>query len=91
MIGDTAYGNLEVREQLEQRQTKVLAPLHFTRAADATTYFLGAESLLVTRRPGMVRWREHLFALMSRNATNAADYFSLPPEATVTVGMRIEL
>ncbi|MFP3899369.1 MAG: potassium transporter Kup [Acidimicrobiia bacterium] len=59
--------------------------------ADATTYFLGAESLLVTRRPGMVRWREHLFALMSRNATNAADYFSLPPEATVTVGMRIEL
>jgi KUP system potassium uptake protein len=59
--------------------------------ADSTTYFLGAESLLVTRRPGMVRWREHLFALLSRNATNAADYFSLPPENTVTVGMRIEL
>jgi KUP system potassium uptake protein len=58
---------------------------------EATTYFLGAESLLVTRRPGMVRWREHLFALLSRNATNAADYFSLPPESTVTVGMRIEL
>src|SRR3954453_15159119 len=37
VIGDTAYGNLEVREQLEQRQTKVLAPLHFTRAADAST------------------------------------------------------
>lgn len=28
------YGNLEVREQLEQRQTKVLAPLHLTRTAD---------------------------------------------------------
>jgi transposase len=37
ILGDTAYGNLEVREQLEQRQTKVLAPLHFTRAADAGT------------------------------------------------------
>jgi hypothetical protein len=37
VIGDTAYGNLEVREQLEQRQTKVLAPLHFTRTADAGT------------------------------------------------------
>src|SRR3954453_11218774 len=38
VIGDTAYGNLEVREQLEQRQTKVLARLHLTRAADETTF-----------------------------------------------------
>ena len=36
VIGDTAYGNIEVREQLEQRATRVLAPLHTTRAADAT-------------------------------------------------------
>ena len=34
VLGDTAYGNLEVREQLEQRHTKVLAPLHLTRTAD---------------------------------------------------------
>src|SRR6476469_8746711 len=34
VIGDTAYGNLEVREQLEQRDTKVLARLHTTRAGD---------------------------------------------------------
>jgi transposase len=31
VLGDTAYGNLEVREQLEGRQTTVLAPLHLTR------------------------------------------------------------
>ena len=37
ILGDTAYGNLEVREQLEQCQTRVLAPLHFTRTADADT------------------------------------------------------
>lgn len=58
---------------------------------DKTTYFLGAESLLVTRRPGMARWRERLFAVLNRNATNAADFFSLPPESTVTIGMRVEL
>jgi hypothetical protein len=34
VIGDTAYGNVEVREQLEQRQVAVLAPLHST-ASDA--------------------------------------------------------
>ena len=30
VIGDTAYGNVEVREQLEQRQVSVLARLHTT-------------------------------------------------------------
>ena len=30
VIGDTAYGNIEVREQLEQRAISVLAPLHTT-------------------------------------------------------------
>lgn len=58
---------------------------------DLATYFLGSESLVVTDRPGMARWREHLFAFMSRNATSAANYFGLPPDRTTTVGMRVEL
>ncbi len=58
---------------------------------DLANYFLGAESLVVTDRPGMARWREHLFAFMSRNATSAANYFDLPPDRTTTVGMRVEL
>lgn len=54
-------------------------------------FFLGSESLVVTDRPGMARWREHLFAFMSRNATSAANFFGLPPERTTTVGTRVEL
>jgi KUP system potassium uptake protein len=54
-------------------------------------YFLGRESLRVTARPGMARWREHLFSLMSRNATSAAVYFDLPPEQIVEVGLAVEL
>ena len=34
VIGDTAYGNVEVREQLEQRAIRVLAPLHTTGATN---------------------------------------------------------
>jgi hypothetical protein len=34
VIGDTAYGNVEVREQLEQRAIRVLAPLHTTGAVN---------------------------------------------------------
>ena len=37
MIGDTAYGNVEVREQLEQRAIGVLAPLHLTGANNEST------------------------------------------------------
>ena len=60
---------------------------------DPTTaaYFLGSESLVVTKRPGMARWRERLFAAVSRNATNAATFFNLPADRTVTLGQQVEL
>jgi KUP system potassium uptake protein len=56
-----------------------------------TSSFLGSESLVVTKRPGMAVWREHVFAFMSRNATSAANYFGLPPDQTTTVGMQVEI
>jgi transposase len=34
VIGDTAYGNVEVREELEQREVEVLAPVHSTSPKD---------------------------------------------------------
>jgi KUP system potassium uptake protein len=57
----------------------------------SASYFLGAESLVVTERPGMAEWRERLFVAMSRNATSAANYFNLPADRTVTLGTRVEL
>jgi transposase len=36
VIGDTAYGNVEARELLEQRQVAVLAPVHSTSPKDGT-------------------------------------------------------
>jgi len=58
---------------------------------DTLAYFVGRETLRVTPRPGMARWREHLFALMSRNATSAADYFKLPLDRTGELGVGVEL
>ena len=55
------------------------------------TYFLGAEVLRVTEREGMAMWREHLFAILSRNSTPAAIYFNLPLPQTIIVGTAIEL
>ena len=56
-----------------------------------TTYFLGRETLIVTKRPsGMAQWREKLFAWMSRNAESAARFFRLPPNRVVELGAQIE-
>jgi KUP system potassium uptake protein len=42
---------------------------------DDLTYFLGRETIIVTRRQGMAVWREKLFVLMSRNAVRATAFF----------------
>jgi KUP system potassium uptake protein len=56
-----------------------------------TTYFLGRETIISTSRPGMAKWREKLFALMSRNATTATAYFGIPPDRVVELGEQIEI
>ncbi len=63
---------------------KAIAPLQ-------TTYILGRETLLATRRPGMPLWRERLFSIMSRNARTATSFYALPPNRVVELGMQIEL
>ena len=54
-------------------------------------YFLGRETLIVTKNPGMAEWRERLFALMARNAVRAPTFFRLPPERVVELGVQVEI
>jgi len=56
-----------------------------------TTFFLGRESLLATRKPGMAIWRERLFVALSRNAQPATAFFHIPPNRVIEVGAQIEL
>ncbi len=55
------------------------------------TYFLGRETIIVTRRPGMAAWREKLFVVMARNAIRATAFFHLPPERVVELGVQVEM
>jgi KUP system potassium uptake protein len=55
------------------------------------TYFLGRETIIVTRRRGMAVWREKLFVLMARNAVRATAFFRLPPERVVELGVQVEM
>ena len=58
---------------------------------DDLTYFLGRETILVTRRRGMAIWREKLFVLIARNAVRATAFFRLPPERVVELGVQVEM
>jgi KUP system potassium uptake protein len=59
-------------------------PLH-------TSYFLGKESIRPSPGDGMAIWRERLFAIMHRNATGAASFFSLPQERTIELGRQVDI
>ena len=58
---------------------------------DDLTYFLGRETIIVTRRKGMAIWREKLFVVMARNAVRATAFFRLPAERVVELGVQVEM
>jgi KUP system potassium uptake protein len=57
----------------------------------ATTYFLGRETLIASRRPGMSKVGKRIFSILSRNARTASSFFHLPPNRVVELGTQIEL
>ncbi len=58
---------------------------------EETTFFLGRETLVPTRRPGgMPIWRERLFAWMTRSAQRAASYFQIPSDRVIEIGSQID-
>jgi KUP system potassium uptake protein len=58
-----------------------------------TSFFLSRETIIPTAGvpSGMALWRERLFATMSRNAGNAADYFNLPANRVIEIGTQIQI
>ena len=55
-----------------------------------TTYYLGREQLIPVGSAGMARWRKWLFAVMSRNARSATQFYGIPPNRVVELGAQIE-
>jgi KUP system potassium uptake protein len=56
-----------------------------------TTFFLGRETLIASKRPGMAIWREHVFAWMARSEGRATSFFNIPPGRVVELGLQVEL
>ena len=56
-----------------------------------TSFFLGRETIICTGKPGMARWREHLFVAMSHHAQTPAEFFRLPVNRIVELGGHVEI
>jgi len=58
---------------------------------DDVTYFIGRESVVAGKAPGMSPALEQLFVLLNRGADSAARFFNLPDEKVFEVGSRVEI
>ncbi|MBM5571925.1 MULTISPECIES: potassium transporter Kup [Deefgea] len=56
-----------------------------------TSFFLSRETIVEAKYPSMSWWRRRLFSLMSRNATRVTNFFKIPPNRVVEMGMQVEL
>jgi KUP system potassium uptake protein len=55
------------------------------------SYYLGRETLITSGRSRVLRWRKGLFGFLSRNSRSAIDYFGIPPNRVVELGVQIEI
>ena len=56
-----------------------------------TSFFLSRQTLLTSDKPGMMIWREKLFAWMMRNAATPMEFFRLPTNRVVELGSQVEI
>lgn len=59
--------------------------------ADHATYFIGHESIVAGKAPGMNPLSEHLFVFLNRGADSAVRFFNLPTDRVFEVGVRVEI
>jgi KUP system potassium uptake protein len=55
------------------------------------SYFLGRETLVAARAPKLPFWRMWLFLVMARNAVSATEFFRIPSDRVVELGVRVAI
>ena len=55
------------------------------------TYFIGRESIVAGKAPGMNFLAEQLFVILNRGADSASRFFGLPADRVFEVGSQVEI
>ncbi|HXC12833.1 MAG TPA: potassium transporter Kup [Stellaceae bacterium] len=58
---------------------------------DKISFFVGRANVKSTPRPGMARWREHLYVFLTRIATRPTEFFRIPPAQVIELGAEVEI
>jgi KUP system potassium uptake protein len=57
----------------------------------STSFFIARQTVIPSVGAGMALWRESLYATMSRNARDAADYYRVPANRVIELGTQVEI
>ncbi|HEX7633935.1 MAG TPA: potassium transporter Kup [Noviherbaspirillum sp.] len=57
----------------------------------STSFFIARQNVIPSVSSGMALWREGLYATMSRNARDAADYYRVPSNRVIELGTQVEI
>jgi len=57
----------------------------------STSFFLGRQKLIASKRGGMALWRERLFSWMLKNSESAMEFFRLPTNRVVELGSQLQM
>jgi KUP system potassium uptake protein len=94
-LGDGFYSVIAHYGYLEDphvpRILKLAAKQDLDFPLKETSFFLGRERLLPSKKVGMSLWRSRLFAFMSRNALGATAFYHIPPGQVLEVGAQLRV
>ncbi|HJV75449.1 MAG TPA: potassium transporter Kup [Noviherbaspirillum sp.] len=86
---DVYYGFKDERDIPAALQLCKSAGLDFEMME--TSFFISRQNVIPKVGGGMALWREGLFATMSRNARDAADYYKVPSNRVIELGTQVEI
>ena len=88
------YGFMEspnIPRALEELAERPPGPGHVDYDPMQASFFLGREVLVRAMVPKLPRWRLFLFLLMARNAAPATEFFRIPSDRVVELGVRVAI
>lgn len=78
------FENPDIPKALQSFEELALKPFQMT-------YFLDRISLILTARKSMPHWRKKIFKFLSANALNTSEYYHLPANRVIEIGMQAEI
>jgi len=73
------------------RELEALVDLGIPYEPMQTSYFLGRETVVAAAVPKMSRWRQWLFMVLSRNSLPATEFFRIPSDRVVELGVKVAI